>query len=480
MVYYNEFDPYAAQWLRNLIDAGHIARGEVDTRSIKDVSASDLTGFVQCHFFAGLGGWSHALRLAGWPDDRPVWTGSCPCQPFSAAGTQKGTADDRHLWPVWFNLIRECRPGVVFGEQVEAAINHGWLDLVQSDLESEGYACGAAGIPVAGVGAPHIRQRLWFVADADSGRHDGRATATGRQAGASTGIASGSTFDQLAESNGFKRRAKQEPKQPARSERGKSVRNGGTFDQLADDLDTRLQGRLPGGAHEEQQNQHGHAGRGGAIDFWSDCDWLPCRDGKSRPVESCPQPLVDGSAESLGRVRPDVIEKIEEEIDASPMESKIRSPETMRVLQQALTAQAERGWPARGLPGLCEAPFLLAFVRQLAQQGWRIAEGLSLPCEKSSPERVRVLRNGEAVAGSPCGRELEEQHAVESSDAVHFLSSLLARHAHSAWGEAYRTYAEIGSPLAVNARSRVGRLRAYGNAIVAPCAKEFIEAYLES
>jgi DNA (cytosine-5)-methyltransferase 1 len=170
MNYYNEFDPYAAQWLRNLIDAGHIARGEVDTRSIKDVRASDLTGFVQCHFFAGLGGWSHALRLARWPEDRPVWTGSCPCQPFSAAGTQKGTADDRHLWPVWFNLIRECRPDVIFGEQVEAAINHGWLDLVQSDLEREGYACGAVGIPAAGVGAPHIRQRLWFVADA---QHDG-------------------------------------------------------------------------------------------------------------------------------------------------------------------------------------------------------------------------------------------------------------------------------------------------------------------
>jgi len=179
MVYYNEFDPYAAQWLRNLIDAGHIAKGEVDTRSIKDVNASDLSGYVQCHFFAGLGGWSHALRLAGWPEDRPVWTGSCPCQPFSAAGTQKGTADDRHLWPVWFNLIRECRPGVVFGEQVEAAINHGWLDLVQSDLESEGYACGAVGIPAAGVQAPHIRQRLWFVADTQ--RQRGRGGQFARQ-----------------------------------------------------------------------------------------------------------------------------------------------------------------------------------------------------------------------------------------------------------------------------------------------------------
>ena len=178
MNYYNEFDPYAAQWLRNLIDAGHLPNGEVDSRSIKDVKASELAGFVQCHFFAGLGGWSHALRLARWPKDRPVWTGSCPCQPFSAAGAGGGVTDERHLWPTWFNLIRECRPDVIFGEQVEAAINHGWLDLVQSDLEGEGYACGAVGIPAGGVGAPHIRQRLWFVADTAG---EGRKERMGRE-----------------------------------------------------------------------------------------------------------------------------------------------------------------------------------------------------------------------------------------------------------------------------------------------------------
>ena len=116
--YYNENDPHAAQWLRNLIAAGHIAPGEVDERDIRDVVPADLAGFTQCHWFAGIGVWSLALRQAGWPDDRPVWTGSCPCQPFSAAGKGKGIKDARHLWPDWFGLIRECRPPVIFGEQV--------------------------------------------------------------------------------------------------------------------------------------------------------------------------------------------------------------------------------------------------------------------------------------------------------------------------------------------------------------------------
>ena len=84
--YYNEIDPYAAQWLRNLIEAGQIAPGYVDERDIRDVSPSDLIGFTQHHFFAGVGVWSYALRLAGWPDDEPVMTGSPPCQPFSSAG----------------------------------------------------------------------------------------------------------------------------------------------------------------------------------------------------------------------------------------------------------------------------------------------------------------------------------------------------------------------------------------------------------
>ena len=163
--YYNEHEPYAAQWLRNLIAAGHIAPGDVDARDIQEVMPDDLTGYVQCHFFAGLGGFSYALRLAGWPDDRPVWTGSCPCQPFSTAGKRAGTDDPRHLWPSWFRLIRECRPVTALGEQVASAIAHGWLDGVSADLEAEGYTVGAVVLGAHSVGAPHIRQRLWWVAE---------------------------------------------------------------------------------------------------------------------------------------------------------------------------------------------------------------------------------------------------------------------------------------------------------------------------
>lgn len=164
--YYNENDPKAAAWLRELIKVGAIASGTVDERSIEDVTPNDLRDFTQHHFFAGIGGWSYALRLAGWPDERPVWTGSCPCQPFSSAGAGRGFADKRHLWPNWFWLIGQCRPSIIFGEQVANALP--WLDLVQSDLEAEELAFWAAIIGAHSVGAPHIRQRIYWVAESKS------------------------------------------------------------------------------------------------------------------------------------------------------------------------------------------------------------------------------------------------------------------------------------------------------------------------
>lgn len=315
--YYNEFDKYAAQWLRNLIAAGHIAPGDVDDRSISDVRPSDLVGYTQCHFFAGIGGWSLALRLAGWPDDRPVWTGSCPCQPFSVAGQGAGTADERHLWPHWFHLVRAQRPPVVFGEQVEAAIAHGWLDLVQDDLEGEGYAFAPIGLPAAGVGAPHIRQRLWFVADAVSaGRsqrwaepRDGSATRNG-------------SAGQLAYNNNSGPQGREPVRQrtpECTTGSGRVVGKLGVPDSTgpqsgwqapetpryrsATESAGQWDDETVVHASGEQMGVPGRTWESRGTSPWFRCDWLPCRDGKWRPVEPGTFPLAHGVSGRVGRLR---------------------------------------------------------------------------------------------------------------------------------------------------------------------------------
>ena len=166
-VYYNDHDPFACDVLAELMADGLIAQGDIDSRSITEVEPSDVQGYTRCHFFAGLGGWDYALKLAGWPDDAPVWTGSCPCQPFSSAGKRRGIYDERHLWPDLFRLIAECCPPVVVGEQVASRAGCEWLAGVRADLDGAGYAVGAADLCAASVGAPHIRQRLYWVADAE-------------------------------------------------------------------------------------------------------------------------------------------------------------------------------------------------------------------------------------------------------------------------------------------------------------------------
>src|SRR6478752_3645013 len=157
MNYYNEIDPYCCEWLWNLMSEDLIPIGIIDSRSIKDVSAKDLDGFDHCHFFAGIGGWAYALRLAQWPDDRPIWTGSCPCQPFSVAGRRLGFADERHLWPAMYHLATIRRPSAICGEQVSSKDGTAWLDLVQTDMEGLGYAFWPLVFPAAGIGATDIR-----------------------------------------------------------------------------------------------------------------------------------------------------------------------------------------------------------------------------------------------------------------------------------------------------------------------------------
>lgn len=173
--YYNENNKYAASRLRYLIANNLIAPGDVDERSITEVKPDEIKNYTQCHFFAGIGGWSLALRYAGVPDSKPVWTGSCPCQPFSTAAQQwgelPGFSDERHLWPAWYNIICQSDVSIIFGEQVTNAIRLGWLDHVFSDLEKDQHACAAAIMPANAVGADHERKRLYWTSYALRERH---------------------------------------------------------------------------------------------------------------------------------------------------------------------------------------------------------------------------------------------------------------------------------------------------------------------
>lgn len=348
--YYNEIDPVAAQWLRNLIAAGLIAPGDVDERSIEDVSPSDLQGYTQCHFFAGVGVWSYALRQAGWPDDRSVWTGSCPCQPFSTAGKGTGFADERHLWPAFHYLINECRPAVVFGEQVASKDADSWIDLVQADMEALAYAFGALPFPAAGVGAPHIRDRLYWLGYAGSEGlegHTGDGRPTGWQRADRSAPPTGIPL-RLGNAAG-QRFAKAGPVESGSAQRPADA--GAVLGGVADAPSERQHGgrageacygALPTRVEPQRLRAAGHVadshgvtcGQGSADGnrrntgsdalarpgsgcnllsdgrqpgpvngFWEAADWLACRDGRWRPVEPGTSPLAHGASARVGRLR---------------------------------------------------------------------------------------------------------------------------------------------------------------------------------
>ena len=277
LAYYNENNAHAAQWLRNLIAAGHIAPGDVDERSIEDVKPDDLRPYTQCHFFAGVGIWSHALRLAGWPDNRPVWTGSCPCQPFSPAGQGAGFTDERHLWPAWFHLITEYRPDRIFGEQSGSKAALAWLDLVQADLEGAGYASGPVDLCAAGVGAPHIRQRLGLVAERVGDPDRPR----------------------------LERLPRHGSREVRRSVEARPAPEAGSDMRLADTNNEQQRQRRAAGSESGPGDETGAepSRRGPTNGYWRDADWLLGRDEKWRPVRPGTLPLADGVAGRVGKLR---------------------------------------------------------------------------------------------------------------------------------------------------------------------------------
>lgn len=292
MNYYNENNPEAAEWLRELIKAGLIPNGEIDTRSITDVRADDIRGFRQLHFFAGIGGWARALEIAGWPADKEVWTGSCPCQPFSVAGKGKAQKDERHLWPEFFRLIREFRPEFVMGEQVPGAIGKGWLDGIYNDLESENYAVRSRVYGAFSAGAPHIRARLYWLAYSDGQRCNGEPIRIqpGRPQQANAETSGSGTDGRLADSDepGLQGRtgmpsSKNERFTGAASlasglENSTCVGRGGWSDGDSTGNNGALQAQRPSGS------------------FWSEFGIVHCKDNKTRRI---PESVFLGMASRL-------------------------------------------------------------------------------------------------------------------------------------------------------------------------------------
>lgn len=312
VAFYNEIDPFAAAWLRELITAGLIAPGIVDERDIRDIRPDELAGYTQCHFFAGIGVWSYALRQAGWPDDRPVWTGSCPCQPFSAAGGRGGFADERHLWPAFYWLIAQCRPEFVFGEQVASGAANDWLDLVQADLEAVDYPFGCVPIPVAGVGAPHIRDRAFWLAHAmrrgaeyTPGRGVGEEATLDRRHGDIPGerlrIGVEGPVGGLADSNGRNASAKRE--QPS-GEHGQLAQDCGAR-RMGDTSDEGFSlGSQPAiGPRTVRDKGAAIAAPSPVNGFWGNAQWIWCSDERWRPVEPGTFPLAHGAPARVGRLR---------------------------------------------------------------------------------------------------------------------------------------------------------------------------------
>lgn len=453
--YYNEIDPNAAQWLRELIKMGAIAPGDVDERSIEDVFPDDLRTYSQCHFFAGVGGWSLALRLAGWPDDRPVWTGSAPCQPFSAAGKGGGIADERHLWPALFWLISQCRPETVFGEQVASKDGLGWWDIVSADLEGAGYACGAndlcapglaavAKIPVDFVdeftgkpftvllrdvpsSAPHLRQRLYWVANTDSpGRQwQGQTQSAGR--GHNPIAIGGEQVSPLANA--------QCPERGAIAEGWGSEQHGAVGERQAPSGSTNGS-TVSTLAHPESAEcectRGTRAGRAGSTDRrpWDNPIWLPCADGKARPAQSSIFKMVDGISCRMGYSGYQCVSlKEEEEIEDGPT-TKARSREVLRNVRDSVDPEGLRGCEVGRSFDFQEAEVLQPEMHGRSDGGDdQGREPQELPpsiCEDPQGE-LREMRQGGFFAACPSQRpQSHEQRPVELDDVVRFLSPSLS------------------------------------------------------
>ena len=346
---YNENEPFAIRWLEQLQERNLIPGGKIDGRSITELRPEDCG--PTSHFFAGIGGWAYALQLAGWDPARDVWSGSCPCQSLSSAGRKRGANDKRHLWPIWYELIKECRPPTIFGEQVASSLGRQWFAGVRADLEALGYAVGSADLCAASLGAPHIRSRLYWVADSagmgrngeviydgrqgnggteaderrndsrmahsnDSGRQPGHGEegGAGREVRLRSSVESGNRSAACRVDDTHRERCDREPVcvQPRQSRQTNlEIARPSEISDTTDGLVNTLRGGASNPDTEAKQGRNGPdfrvPGETGLSDFWDQFDIAECRaiDGsvQYRRIEPGLPPVADGLPNRVGRIR---------------------------------------------------------------------------------------------------------------------------------------------------------------------------------
>ena len=427
--YYNEFDPKAAAWIRQLIKNGMIADGEVDERSITEVTADEIRGFTQHHFFAGIGGWSYSLRLANWADSRPVCTASLPCQPFSVAGAQKGVDDERHLLPHFIELVKQCNFQTIFGEQVPGAIKHGWLDDLCTEMEREKYRVGQIVLTAAGDGAPHIRQRLYWVADSInkgsqgrlSGGQDTEREAVDRHAGCS------GTVDGMENtiSNGQCERPEirggisgqcQDGETRDQSERRSKICRMGNTELHGHDAST------VGRSLSQSEIESGMLKSKGSNTEWSDPDWLYCRDEKYRPIKSSSISLFDGFSGGVVcccNTSQQGYETNKEEGEINGDAIKTNSRDFLQSLSGETRKEADE-WETGGLDHIQEKEILQSRLHG-ERSGERGGDKPKSQQDEINQEHEKLLRgvwkNNHATCSS-CGRKSFQQLNYEFDDVV--------------------------------------------------------------
>lgn len=442
--YYNEIDRSAAAWLRELISQGLIAQGEVDERDIRDVTPNDLRGFTQCHFFAGIGTWSYALRKAQWPDGREVWTGSPPCQPFSAAGRRKGTADERHLWPHYHHLIRICRPGEIFIEQVSSKDGLAWLDLVQADLEGEDYAYWALDCCAAGVGAPHIRQRQYGVGRCLEGVEYGEGNRWfERWTQSGGGIITGGCITvglDHSVGSGLEEHGRHGDRTAGRTIEDRPVAETGTNDRLAD---SKCLEREWGRASEEGVES-------GSFE----------RPERLRDADRLADDLLFERPDSQRKAGVDDEEfrwfESTAETSGHGLNSGVGDPERKRSFSSPHSGIYSREKSTRPRDVQCERS---SSIEQLADDSSEQCGEMRPACPRSE-ERTSD--------GGAIHRTHPDNGFWRNADWIFCRDGK------------FRPVESGTQPLVNGAPARVGRLRGYGNGIVAEQAQAFIESYLEA